>query len=165
MEFRYSGAENYIRILALTMFTVGFAIVPALASPPLWKLAIFEVIFIGIMVSYILIVGVSPLLTYHEVLEDGIRLRYGWYFNAFVKFANISSIEHSDALVPAYGVSIPMGHKKIFIVTSKVGLIEMKLKEAQKFRGVFNRQANEIILSVDAPELFIDKVKEKIGSK
>jgi|GEM_PF-2818935 len=164
MEFRYSGAENHIRILALSIFTVSFAFVPVIFNPPIWKLILFEIIFFSIMLSYIAIVGVSPLLTYHEVLEDGIKLRYGWYFSAFVKYANIAKVEHSDAIVPSYGVSIPMGYKKLFIVASKVGLVSIKLKETQKFKGVFNRKADEIIISVDAPDLFIEKVNEKISS-
>ncbi|MEM2899538.1 MAG: hypothetical protein QXT63_01995 [Thermoplasmata archaeon] len=164
MEFRYSGGENYIRILALSVFTVSFALFPILFNPPLWKLLIFEIIFLSIMLLYISVMGVSPLLTCHEVLDEGIRLRYGWYFSAFVKYTNIAKVEHSDAIVPSYGVSIPMGHNKLFIVASKVGLVSIKLKESQKFKGVFNRKADEIIVSVDAPDLFIEKVNEKISS-
>ena len=137
--------------LILTLF-VMLVIVPVDIK---WS-AVIVILFISIL----LVFGISPLLTKHQIAEDKIILRQGLYFKAVVPIENVKGIGFTDVnakICVKFSLTKPI----LYVITSKINLISMKLKKQMRFGYAWWKRADEIIFNVDNPKEFIRLVEER----
>ena len=137
--------------LILTLF-VMLVIVPVDIT---W-ISIITILFISIL----LVFGISPLLTKHQIAEDKIILRQGLYFKAVVPIKNVKDIGFTD-INAKIGIKFSLTKPILYVTTSKIGLISIKLKGQRRFGYAWWKSADEIIFNVDNPKRFIRLVEEK----
>ena len=135
--------------LILTLF-VMLVIVPV---DIMW-IVIIAVLFIFIL----LVFGISPLITKHQIVEGKIILRQGLYFKAVVPLENVKCIGFTD-INAKIGIKFSLTKPILYITTSKIGLISIKLKGQRRFGYAWWKRADEIIFNVDDPKRFIKLVE------
>ncbi len=139
--------------LILTLF-VMLVIVPVDIT---W-ISIITVLFISIL----LVFGISPLITKHQIAEDKIILRQGLYFKAVVLLGNIKDIEPTD-ISAKIGIKFSITEPILYVTTSRINLIYIRLEKQMRFGYAWWKRADEIIFNVNDPKRFIELIEEKMG--
>lgn len=155
--FDYNKKMFYfiIMLLFLSLILLLFVMIVIVPVDIMW-IAIITILFISIL----LVFGVSPLLTKHEIAEDKIILKQGLYFKAVVPIDNIKDVEPTK-INARIGIKFSLTKLILYVTTSRIGLISMKLKKQMRFGYAWWKKTDEIILNVDNPEEFIRLVEER----
>ncbi len=140
-------------LLLLSLIFVLFAMLVIVPVDITW-ISIITVLFISIL----LVFGISPLLTKHQIAEDKIILRQGLYFKAVVPLGNIRDIKSTD-INAKIGIKFSLTKPILYVTTSRIGLISIKLKGQRRFGYAWWKRADEIIFNVDDPKRFIKLVE------
>jgi hypothetical protein len=157
-DFSYPKGFLFLR-LVLMLMVLAFLVMLTL------MFAIFGVwtaILLGVLLTYMLIVGISPFFTNHWVTLARLVLRQGLYFKTSIAYSNIESIEPTNE-VAKYGVRASWLKNKVFVATSQHGLVLVKLRNPIRLMLVLGRSADELVISVDEPDSFVQAVRERMG--
>jgi hypothetical protein len=153
--FRYGLNFFYLRALllvALCAFILAF-LATQTTTPSGWLGLIA-----GVLIVYLLIVGLSPLLTKHELLRSRVILRQGWYFRAVIPLDAADEIGPWDA-EPKYGLRITLARRTLYVVGSATELVSIRLQTPRRFSQVLFLTAREIVFDVDNRERFLAAVR------
>lgn len=124
-------------------------------TPPVW----FALI-VGVLIAYLLVVGVSPMLTTHTLTRSRIILRQGWYFRSIIPLSEVEAIRPYDA-DPKYGLRLSPARSLLFVVGGGQNLVSLRLKAPKRFPQVLFMTAREIVFDVDDREAFLATVAER----
>lgn len=159
-EFGYARSYFYVRalgLLALCTFVVFFLAVQTV-TPAEW-LAVIG----AILVAYIVIVGLSPLLTKHVLLRSRLILRQGWYFRTIIPLDATESIGPWDG-DPKRGLRISSARHILYVVGSGENLVSIRLREARRFPQVLFLRAKEIVFDVDDRDAFLTAIEGRLSA-
>jgi hypothetical protein len=120
------------------------------STPGSW-IAAFAVLF----AVYIVVWGISPLLTTHWITTTRLLLRQGWYFRAVIPMREIESVSKFQGNAPL-GLRAPIGQRRLFATGSKVGLLALKLRNPRRFWAVLGAEVDEIVFDVESPDAFLE---------
>lgn len=160
IEFRYAKIYFYSRaflmslfmITALAIFGQGFEI------PTIWSVS-----FALIIIMTLLIFGISPLLTTHWLTRTRLVLRRGWYFRTIIPLNDITSIQAYDG-ESRLGLNLSLHSSTLFVTSSRVDLVNIKLKKPRRFIQMFGLAAKNVIFNVEEREKFLNAINERLGS-
>jgi hypothetical protein len=149
-SFGYPRQVFYLRTLVGAMATLT-----ALALTLLQSLAPFySALVVLLPLTYGLIYGVSPLFTHHSIREGRLHLRQGVYFRASIPLEDVAAVrEVSDARRP--GVGWDRKRRAVQVTSSRLGVLELRLKRPLRFPYVLGRRSGRVLLNVDNPGGFI----------
>jgi hypothetical protein len=128
------------------------------SAPAAW-LAGFVVLF----VLFIVIWGISPLLTNHWLTTTRLILRQGWYFRGTFTLREIESVAKLDGDAPL-GLRAQITTRRLYVTGSKVGLLMLKLRGPRRFWAVLGAEAEEIVFDVDSPDAFLESFGGRMAS-
>jgi len=154
-EFGYGRGFFYLRAflyVVLFAFAILFLALGTV-TPPAWI-----AIVAALLVLYLLVVGLSPLLTKHVVLRSRLILRQGWYFRAVLPLEDIERIGPWDG-EPRYGLKISTIRGILYVVGSGRNLVSARLREPRRFHQVLFLRAREVVFDVDDREAFLAAVE------
>ena len=157
-EFAYGHGFFLQRLLLFALFAVFFLAFIAFlvrATPPEWLAGLAVLLTV-----YILVWGVSPLLTNHWLTTTRLILRQGWYFRAVLPLREIEGVEPFDGKVP-FGLRAPFGRGRLYATGSKIGLVSVRLRTPRRFWAVLGAPADEIVFDVDSRERFLEAFRER----
>ncbi len=157
-EFAYGHGFFLQRLLLFAAFAALFLAFLAFlirGTPPEW-LAGLAVLF----TAYILVWGVSPLLTGHWLTTTRLILRQGWYFRAVFPLREIEAVEAFEGRVPL-GLRAPIGRGRLYVTGSQVGLVSIRLRTPRRFWTVLGADADEIVFDVESRERFLEAFRER----
>jgi len=156
-EFAY-GRGYFLQRLVLYAIVVAFALAVLVAfirAPVAWAAGIGIV-----LVAYLVIFGVSPLLTSHTMSRGLLTLRQGWVFRAFLPLKGIVSAGPYDGEAPL-GLHASIARRRLYVTGSKVGLVAIRLKAPRRFWGVWGAFADEIVFDVDSRDSFLEALRQR----
>ena len=155
--FRYGRMFFYLRaFLFLIAFTALLLFIGVqTVTPQPWI-----VLLAAVLVVYVLIVGLSPLLTHHTLTQSRLILRQGWYFRAALPLGDAESIGPYDGEAK-YGLRLALGRRTLFVVGSTANLVGFRLKEPRRFSQVLFLRATEVVFDVDDRDGFLAAVEER----
>ncbi|MBC7107885.1 MAG: hypothetical protein H5T41_03725 [Methanomassiliicoccales archaeon] len=143
-------AEVLILFLILVLVGIDFVILSA-------------VLFLEAAVLFLF--GVTPLLTYHEILDDQLFLRVGWIFRASIPIANIERVERIErGPIIRTGVFFRLSSPELFITSRGYDLIGIKLREKQRFPWALGKKADKIIFDVLDADTLINLLETRLKS-
>ena len=143
-------AMAFLAILACIIYLMGLAEV-SLA----WQMG-FSIIF----VITIFIAFITPMLTRHEINNDGITIRQGAIFNTCFHFHLVDKVELQSSSTGLFGqVS---GRGKIVLATGNKNMVRIKLNHKKRFGMMLMRKADEIIIDLEKPEEFVNLANEHL---
>jgi hypothetical protein len=122
----------------------------------------FVVLAVIVLAIILTVLGVSPLLTAHEIRKNVLVLRQGWYFNMALRLENIAQAEEYDG--KTYGLSIKYQRKtgRLYILAIDRRMVSIKLREAIETKVVLmKRVIREVVIDVNDPGAFIKAVNKR----
>lgn len=138
---RRSFVQNMVLVGAVIPVTlVLFAVV---STDPLY-IAIVLVLE-GVMFA---VLGVSPLMTTHELADGVLVLRQGWYFRAEVPISKIRSAERLDRGPARTGVFFRLLSATLYVTSRRTDLIELRLGARKPFGWALGKKADRIVFDV-----------------
>jgi membrane protein YdbS with pleckstrin-like domain len=129
---------NLLLLLALTvialLLTSSTSVDPALGAAVML-----------LLLAAVLVLGVSPILTSHELLDDALVLRQGWYFRAVIPLSNILGADLVEFGPRKVGVSFRLAGPVVSVTTRKHNVIELTLRRPQSFAWAMGKRADHVI--------------------
>ncbi len=158
VRLNYSKA-TFVPILLLSI--VALSVLDAFASV-LLKFDLVSVLAVAaVSVLVVLVLGISPLLTYHTVEGGSLTLRQGWYFRASVPLREIASIEELETGRTRTGVYFDVRGGHLYVTTQRHGLLMIRLANPRRFGMALGKKVDKIVFdTVDRSDL-----KRALGEK
>jgi hypothetical protein len=155
--FPYGRSFFYLRSVLLLVLFVAFLLFlgTQTLTPAPWLAA-----FAALLTAYLVIVGLSPLLTKHALLRSRAILRQGWYFRAIVPFEDAEEIGPWDG-EPKYGIRLSLARRILFVVGSAQNLVSIRLRVPRRLPHVLFLKTREIVFDVDDRDAFLAAVEER----
>ena len=158
--FRYGRAFFYQRaVLLAALFAVLLAFLSFQTSTPAAWLSLIA----AILFTYLVVVGLTPLLTHHTLTRSRILLRQGWYFRAVIPLADAESIGPWDR-EPKYGLRLSLSQNTLYVVGSAHSLVSVRLREPKRFPLVLFLKAREVVFDVDDRDAFLAAVEGRMAA-
>lgn len=155
-SFPYSR-RSFVQNLAFTG-----AIIPVTLA--LFALVDTELLYPGIIVvleiAVFVVLGVSPLMTTHELADGMLVLRQGWYFKAEVPVAEIRSAERLPRGPARTGVFFRLTSSTLFVTSRSTDLVEMRLKSKRSFGWALGKKADRVIFDVEDTDALLRVLKD-----
>ncbi len=157
-EFAYGHGFFLQRLLLFALFAaflLAFLAFMVHGTPPEWLAGLAVLLTV-----YIVVWGVSPLLTDHWLTTTRLVLRQGWYFRTVLPLREIEGVEPFEGRVPL-GLRAPFGRRRLYATGSKVGLVSVRLRRPRRFWAVLGADADEIVFDVDSRDRFLEAFRER----
>lgn len=106
-----------------------------------------------------LFLGVSPFLTDHELHDDRLVLRQGWYFKATIPLDNVVDARLVDAGPRKIGISFRMAGPVVGVTTRKRGLIELRLRTPQRFAWAWGKRADRVFFDAIDDARLVERLR------
>ena len=143
-------AVTFLAILACILYLMELAEISMA-----WLMGFSLIFIVTIIIAYI-----TPMLTKHEINNDGITLRQGLIFNTNFHFHLIDSVEAHTSNIGILGQTSKRG--RIILASGNNGLVIIRLNHKKRFGMLLMRQADEILIDLEKPEEFVKLAKENI---
>ncbi len=145
--FPYSKRPFVINLALLVM--VLLTIIYLLLTISADLLTLMVIVVMGF--AFLLVLGISPLFTDHE-LEDGtLILRQGWYFRARIPLNEIKGVHPLPRGPSRTGVFFSLRTPTMYVTTRKRDLIEIVLRSERSFPWALGKKADHVVF--DARDL------------
>jgi membrane protein YdbS with pleckstrin-like domain len=122
-----------------------------------------EVLIFAILasVALLLVLGISPFLTYHSLDDSELRLRQGWYFKAIVPLTNIEQAQIVERGPMRTGVFFEVTGKSLYVTTQRSDLILLSLKQPQRFGFAWGKRAGRVYFDTIDKNVILRRMAEK----
>ena len=127
-------------ILLLAFAAVILIILLTTPADPILGAGVMILVGLAIMV-----LGISPYLTDHELREDTLILRQGWYFKAEIPRKNIRAARLSTWGPRKIGISFDVLSPTVRVTTRRHEVIELELHCPQSFIWALGRRADRVV--------------------
>jgi hypothetical protein len=111
--------------------------------------------FTALAFAVFVVLGLSPLLTEHEVMDRHLVLRQGWYFRGTIPIDQIARIARLSKGPSRTGVFFRLLTSTLFVTSRRTDLIELELKNKLKFTWALGKKADRVVFDVLDPEALI----------
>lgn len=158
-KYRYEKRSFILNSILLIILISAVAFVAVLpVTIDFWVILMIFVFFF-----LLIILGISPLFTYHEINREGIILRQGFYFQGRISFKNIRDIKRIFSGPRRTGVFFKITGSTLFVTSRSYDLIEVALKRPQRFGWALGKRAERVVFDTDDNVKFLNSLKGKTG--
>jgi len=113
----------------------------------------------GIILAFtVLVIGVSPLLTCHEVIDGKIVIRQGWHSRMVVPMDQVKRLQRLDRIEAKEGVLLDAFNRTLVMTDSRSNGIRLEIREAVRVPAVFWKKVDVVIFDVTDPDRFVAEV-------
>ncbi len=131
-------------IFNLFLLLVALALSIAVVVPILGvDIILFTILGLGTII--VLVWGVSPLLTDHQLDEESLTLRQGWYFKASIPLDQIERVERVEKGPIRTGVFFKIIRSALYVTTRRTDLILIHLKQEKRFSWALGKKADRVV--------------------
>lgn len=146
--------------LDLLIFVVAAVIVLILLLVTAHLDFVLVLVGAGVIIATLIILGISPLLTTHDIIGDKLVLRQGWYFKAEIPIKNIKKVGMVERGPFRTGVFFRLFQSTLFVTSKRYDLVSIELREKQRFGWALGKKADKIMFDVLEPDRFLRTVDE-----
>jgi hypothetical protein len=114
------------------------------------------------MAVAVLVIGVSPLLTPHEIVDDKIVIRQGWHSHMDVPLDQVERVQRLEEIKVKEGVILDAFNKTLVLTGSKVNGVRIDLKKEVRVPSAFWKKVKVVIFDVDDPARFIAEIEKNL---
>lgn len=159
MQFEHDRKPALVNLVIWMIAAVWLMVL--LAFLPEERLLFIAVIgfILGITV---LVIGVSPLLTHHEVNDGKIVIRQGWHSKLVIPMDQVKRLQRLDRIEAKEGVLLDAFNRTLVMTDSKVNGIRLEIKEAVRVPAVFWKKVDVVIFDVSDPDRFVAEVTKSL---
>jgi membrane protein YdbS with pleckstrin-like domain len=159
MQFEHDRKPALVNLVIWMIAAVWLMVL--LAFLPEERLLFIAVIgfILGITV---LVIGVSPLLTHHEVNDGKIVIRQGWHSKLVIPMDQVKRLQRLDRNEAKEGVLLDAFNRTLVMTDSKANGIRLEIKEAVRVPAVFWKKVDVVIFDVSDPDRFVAEVTKSL---
>lgn len=157
--FGYSRRQFFLNLFLLALLaTVAPLLLLSSVAIDLWA-----VLLIILLAALVLVLGVSPLLTSHEIGSEHIVLRQGLYFTGKIALSDIHEVERIFTGPRRTGVFFRILHSTLYVTTRRNDLIEVRLKRPQRFGWALGKMAERVVFDTENNTKFLAHLESLTG--
>lgn len=149
---RRAFVTNLVFILAVMAATISIL---ALVSTDI----IYIAVILALEALLLVFMGISPLLTEHEIVGGVLVLRQGWYFKASIPLKDVLKVERLDRGPMRIGVFFRLLSSTLYVTSRRWDLIELELKNRQKFGWALGKKADHVVFDAEDVNRAIEAIK------
>ncbi len=98
-----------------------------------------------VSVIVVLVLGISPLLTYHSIDGGMLTLRQGWYFRARIPLSDIASVEELETGRARTGVYFDVRGGHLYVTTQRRGLLMLRLEGPKRYGMALGKKVDKVV--------------------
>jgi|WetSurMetagenome_2_1015567.scaffolds.fasta_scaffold37624_4 hypothetical protein len=152
MDFEYDKSPAFVNLVIWLIAAVWLLVLLVLLQMD----QLMFILLIGVVLAIaVVVVGVSPLLTFHEVEEGKIIIRQGWHSRVVMPIDQVSSVKRMDKIEVKEGVILDAFNRTLVMTGSKKNGVRIELKKEIRVASSFWKKVGTVVLDVNEPERFI----------
>lgn len=159
MQFEHDRRPAIVNLVIWTIAAVWLMVL--LAFLPEERM-LFIVVMGLILAFTVLVIGVSPLLTRHEVIDGKIVIRQGWHSKLVVPMDQVKRLQRLDRIEAKEGVLLDAFNRTLVMTDSRSNGIRLEMREAKRVPAVFWKKVDVVIFDVTDPDHFIAEVTRSL---
>jgi membrane protein YdbS with pleckstrin-like domain len=159
MQFEHDRRPAIVNLVIWTIAAVWLMVL--LAFLPEERM-LFIVVMGLILAFTVLVIGVSPLLTRHEVIDGKIVIRQGWHSKLVVPMDQVKRLQRLDRIEAKEGVLLDAFNRTLVMTDSRSNGIRLEMREAKRVPAVFWKKVDVVIFDVTDPDRFIAEVARSL---
>ena len=161
MRFEHDRRPAVINLLIWAI--AALLLMVLLALVPGGDLAFFAVTG-AVLALAIVVVGVSPLLTMHEIAESKIVIRQGWHSRMVVPMDMVKRLQRLERIEAKEGVLLDAFNRTLVMTDGKSNGIRLEMKKAVRVPAAFWKKVDVVIFDVVDPDRFVAEVTSSLPS-
>ncbi len=146
---------NLVFIILLILFSSLLLLIGPIDLAWLTLLLFLEIVVL-------LILGISPFLTDHQLSDNRLELKQGWYFKSSIDLQDIASVELNPKGPSRAGVYFKVFESSVYIATQKGQVVVLRLKKPKRFGWILGKKAIRVVFDLTDPVRFL-KIMETKG--
>ncbi len=147
--------RNLVLMIPSTMVLMSFLWV-VMPTDPAWMAILASIIGVAVIIF-----GVSPLLTYHELTEDALVLRQGWYFQLRIPLDQITSASHLERGARKVGVSFQVIGSRLSVTTRRTDLMELVLDRGIRAVWAWGKRIDRVAFDTMDNERALREIRDR----
>ncbi len=151
------GKRAFATNLAFIFLMIIFSLFLALIGP---VDRIWLIILLSLEILVLLLLGISPFLTDHELIDRSLILRQGWYFRSSIDLDEIQNIELDPRGPSRTGVYFKVFESSVYIIAERNQVIILKLRSPKRFGLILGKKADCVVFDVLDAKRLIRKMEE-----
>lgn len=159
MQFEHDRRPAIVNLVIWTIAAVWLMVL--LAFLPEERM-LFIVVMGLILAFTVLVIGVSPLLTRHEVIDGKIVIRQGWHSKLVVPMDQVKRLQRLDRIEAKEGVLLDAFNRTLVMTDSRSNGIRLEMRDAKRVPAVFWKKVDVVIFDVTDPDRFIAEVARSL---
>ncbi len=124
--------------------------------------SLFLLIVGGVLFFTIVVIGISPLFTPHELTGEGIVLRQGWHSRLVIPFDRVKGVQSLDRIEAKEGVLLDMFNRTLVMTDARKNGLRLELKETVRVPSMFWKKVDVVIFDVDDRDRFVAEVSKHL---
>jgi hypothetical protein len=159
MIFEHDRRPAIVNLVIWIIVTIWLLILLSfLPEEPLLFIAVVG----AAMAVAVLVIGVSPLLTPHEIVDGKIFIRQGWHSHMDVPLDQVERVQRLEEIKVKEGVILDAFNKTLVLTGSKVNGIRIDLKKEVRVPSSFWKKVKVVIFDVDDPARFVAEIEKAL---
>lgn len=159
MQFEHDRRPAIINLVIWIIAAVWLMVL--LAYLPGERL-LFVVVMGSLIALTVLVIGVSPLLTRHEVVDGKITIRQGWHSKLVIPMDQVKRLQRLDRIEAKEGVLLDAFNRTLVMTDSKSNGIRLEMKKTVRVPAVFWKKVDVVIFDVVDPDRFVAEVTRSL---
>ena len=159
MQFEHDRRPAIINLVIWIIAAVWLLVL--LAYLPEERL-LFVVVMGSLIALTVLVIGVSPLLTRHEVVDDKIMIRQGWHSKLVIPMDQVKRLQRLDRIEAKEGVLLDAFNRTLVMTDSKSNGIRLEMHKAVRVPAAFWKKVDVVIFDVVDPDRFVAEVTRSL---
>lgn len=157
--FPYSKRPFFVNLVLLLVVLV--AIIYLLMTINADLLTLMAIVIMGFV--FLAVLGISPWFTDHELEDEALILRQGWYFRARIPLSDIRAIERVPRGPSRTGVYFRLRSPKIYVTTRRKDLAEIVLIDKRPFIWALGKKAERIVFDAEELDALIRSIEGRLS--
>jgi len=123
--------------------------------------AVYIAAFMALEGVVLVVMGVSPLLTSHEVGDGMLVLRQGWYFRAEMPLNDIMSVARVERGPTRTGVFFRLLDATLYVTSRRDDLIEVRLRSKRPFGWALGKRADRVVFDAENASAMVQAIRDE----
>jgi len=120
---------------------------------------LFEVVIGSLLAVCVLVIGISPLVAKHEIVDGRIIIRQAWHSRVTVPLSLVKRVQVLERIDKKEGVVLDAFNRTLVLTDSKVNGVRLDLNREIRAPCAFWKKVNVVIFDVVDPTRFMDEVE------
>ena len=159
MDFEHDRRPALVNLVIWILVAVWLLVLLSLL--PEGRLLFLALVGVVLAIT-VLVIGVSPLLTRHEIADGRIVIRQGWHSRMVVPVDQVQRVQRLDRIEAKEGVLLDAFNRTLVLTDSKVNGMRLQLRNEVRVPSAFWKKVDVVIFDVDDPQRFIAEVSKAL---